>query len=159
GSSFNQTLTASGGAAPYVWSLVAGTLPSGLTLAPNSGVLAGTPTVSGTFSFIVAARDSASPTPMTATAALNLTIAPAVTGLRMASPLPSAIEDRAYSHALTVSGGTAPYTWSVASGALPAGINLAPGTGVLSGIPTASGTFSFAVSVVDSSAMLMATKN
>jgi len=70
---------------------------------------------------------------MTATAVLNLTIAPAGTGLTMTSPLPLAIQDLPYSHALSVSGGTGPYTWSVASGALPTGITLAPGSGVLSG--------------------------
>jgi len=159
GSSFNQTLTANGGTAPYVWSLVNSTLPSGITLAPNSGVLSGTPTGNGTFSFTVAVSDSTAPTPMTATAVLSLTIASAGTGLTMTSPLPLAIQDLPYSHALTVSGGTGPYTWSVASGALPTGITLVPGTGELSGIPTASGTFSFTVRVMDSSAVLMATKN
>ncbi|HCN28967.1 MAG TPA: hypothetical protein DIT64_09405 [Verrucomicrobiales bacterium] len=50
---------------------------------------------------------------------------------------------------LTASGGTAPYTWSVLSGALPAGVTLSS-AGVLSGTPTAAGTFTFTVQVSDS---------
>ena len=51
---------------------------------------------------------------------------------------------------LTASGGTVPYTWSVASGSLPAGLLLDAGTGVISGTPTADGSFTFAIQVTDS---------
>ena len=53
----------------------------------------------------------------------------------------------AYTATLTASGGTTPYTWSIASGALPTGLSLASGTGVISGTPTATGTFSFTAMV------------
>jgi len=49
-----------------------------------------------------------------------------------------------YSQALSATGGT-PIAWSVASGALPAGLSLDPAAGVISGTPTTPGTFNFTV--------------
>lgn len=68
------------------------------------------------------------------------------------STLPQAFIGTAYSASLSamVSGGTAPYTWAVTSGTLPAGITLSS-VGTLSGTPTAAGTFTFSVTVTDSS--------
>ena len=57
GTAYSQTLTASGGTAPYTFTLTAGALPTGLTLASN-GVISGAPTQSGTFTFTIQARDS-----------------------------------------------------------------------------------------------------
>ena len=57
---YKVTLAASGGTAPYTWVLASGSLPPGLTL-KSSGKLAGTPSASGTFTFMVRVRDSASP--------------------------------------------------------------------------------------------------
>jgi hypothetical protein len=50
---------------------------------------------------------------------------------------------------LQASGGTPAYTWSIASGSLPAGLTLAATTGVISGTPTATGTSSFTATVSD----------
>jgi hypothetical protein len=55
-----------------------------------------------------------------------------------------------FSGALTASGGAAPYTFSIASGSLPAGLSLNPATGVISGTPSAAGTFNFTARVEDS---------
>ncbi len=57
GTPYNQTITATGGTAPYTFAVTAGTLPNGLTLS-TSGVLSGTPTVGGTFNFTITATDS-----------------------------------------------------------------------------------------------------
>jgi uncharacterized protein (TIGR03437 family) len=57
GNVYGQALAASGGIPSYTWSLVSGSLPGGLTLAP-SGTISGTPGVSGTFSFAVKVTDS-----------------------------------------------------------------------------------------------------
>ena len=54
---YNQTLTATGGTAPYTFAVSVGALPAGVTLS-SAGVLSGTPTVSGTFAFTVRATDN-----------------------------------------------------------------------------------------------------
>jgi hypothetical protein len=55
-SSYQRTLTASGGPTPYSWE-VNGSLPSGLTLNASTGVLSGTPSAVGLFSFEVQVTD------------------------------------------------------------------------------------------------------
>ena len=66
--------------------------------------------------------------------------------------LPAATVGVAYSQTLTASGGTAPYTYEVTTGTLPAGLTLNPDTGVISGTPTASGAFTFTITATDSEA-------
>ena len=61
-----------GGTAPFTWSVSAGTLPPGLTLAPSTGAITGTPTGAGTFNFTLRVVDS---TGLTATQAQTITIA------------------------------------------------------------------------------------
>src|ERR1017187_1076751 len=63
--------------------------------------------------------------------------------------LPAGSIGGAYSQTLAATGGTSPYTWSLYSGALPAGLSLAASTGVISGAPTTAGTASFVVEVRD----------
>ncbi|MEW6127080.1 MAG: putative Ig domain-containing protein, partial [Acidobacteriota bacterium] len=65
------------------------------------------------------------------------------------SPLANATTGQAYSQTLVASGGTAPYTWSLVSGSLPAGLTLSS-SGVISGTPTTAGTANFTVQVGDS---------
>ena len=144
GAAYSDTLTASGGTAPYAWSVSSGSLPAGITLDSGTGKLSGTPTAAGTSSFTVKVTDAAGET---ATQATSLTI---ISGPSLSFPAPPAGEvGAAYSDTLTASGGTAPYAWSVSSGSLPAGITLDSGTGKLSGTPTAAGTSSFTVKVTD----------
>lgn len=137
------TLGSTGGQSPITWSVTAGSLPAGLTLS-SGGVISGTPTVSGTASFTVRATDAGSPTQRTASQALSLTVVPppAVT----ASVLNDGTIGAAYSVTLAATGGAAPYTWSLASGSLPAGLTLSS-AGVISGNPTTAGTSSFTVKV------------
>jgi hypothetical protein len=66
------------------------------------------------------------------------------------STLPDAVVGVSYASALSVSGGASPFAWAVASGVLPPGLTLSP-AGVITGIPTAGGTFSFTVRVIDAS--------
>jgi hypothetical protein len=70
---YQASLAASGGTSPYSWSLRSGSLPPGLSLAAASGMISGTPTQSGNFSFTVQVKDSSSPA-QTATSALSITI-------------------------------------------------------------------------------------
>jgi hypothetical protein len=70
--------------------------------------------------------------------------------LTISSDLPSATLGSTYSATLSVIGGTAPYGFSLASGALPTGLLLGSTTGTIQGKPTATGSFSFAILVADS---------
>ena len=67
--------------------------------------------------------------------------------------LPGAVQNTAYSTTLVASGGVPPYTWSISAGALPAGLAIAPSTGVISGTPPGTGKTNFTVQVTDTSAV------
>ena len=142
---YSQTLQASGGTTPYSWSISAGSLPAGLTLT-SAGVISGSPTAAGTANFTVAVTDANSSSD---TQALSLTVAAAPLVITTTS-LADGQVGIAYSQTLQASGGTPPYTWSISAGSLPPGLTLNASTGVISGTPTSSGTFSFTVKVTDS---------
>ena len=147
---YSQTLTGSGGQAPYgSFTVISGALPAGLSLA-TGGALTGTPTASGTFTFAVRTTDnSGGDGPFQGSRAYTLTVnAPTIT--IGPTTLPAGRQSSAYSQTITASGGTAPSTFAVTAGALPAGLTLAPG-GALTGIPTVNGSFNFAVTATDSS--------
>ena len=87
----------------------------------------------------------------TGTKALSITIAAAAQPLTITTTaLPQASTTGIYSTTLQATGGTPTYNWSIVSGQLPAGLSLAVTTGVISGTPTAGGTYSFTVQVTDS---------
>src|SRR5205085_348094 len=109
------------------------------------GIISGTTGAAGSSSFTVRVPDAL---PISATKALSLTINPAALGITTWS-LPAGTVGVAYSQALGASGGTPPYSWSVSSGTLPAGLNLAAG-GTISGTPGTAGSSSFTVRVTDS---------
>ena len=73
---YSQTLTASGGATPYSWSLSSGSLPAGLALNTTTGAITGTPAAAGTSIFTVKFTDSSTPTPRTALASLSIAVLP-----------------------------------------------------------------------------------
>ncbi len=64
--------------------------------------------------------------------------------------LPAATYGTSYSVTIAASGGTTPYTYSVSTGSLPAGLTLNGGTGAISGVPTVTGSFSFTIEATDS---------
>ncbi|HEY5196811.1 MAG TPA: putative Ig domain-containing protein [Solirubrobacteraceae bacterium] len=142
---YSYTAGATGGTAPYTWSINAGSLPAGLTLSA-AGVLSGTPTLAGSYPFSVNVIDQNGGID---TLQVTFVVAPAV-AVTSAAALPSADIHAAYSTALSASGGTGAYTWSLTSGTLPAGLLLAAATGIVSGTPSATGVSSFTVTAVDS---------
>nr|WP_230583988.1 putative Ig domain-containing protein [Xanthomonas arboricola] len=148
GSAYSQTLSASGGTAPYTFAITAGALPAGLSLSAG-GVLSGTPTASGGFNFTATATDSGG-SPTSGARAYTLTVAVATTTFP-ATSLPAGTAGQAYSSALNpATGGVAPYTYAVTAGALPAGITLDGSSGALTGTPGSVGSFSFSVTATDS---------
>lgn len=72
GASYSQSNTASGGIAPYSFALNAGAFVPGTSIDPNTGLVSGTPTMAGTFSYIVAVTDSQGP-PVTASGPVTTT--------------------------------------------------------------------------------------
>lgn len=144
---YQQMLSATGGRMPYTWSLAAGALPAGVTLTAATGLLNGTPTTAGTSNFTIRATD-ASGTAVTQALSIVVTAPLAIS----TATLPGGSVGTAYSSTLAATGGTAPYTWSLAAGSLPAGLSLNAATGAITGTPTAGGTVSFTARVTDSAA-------
>jgi hypothetical protein len=80
------------------------------------------------------------------------TIEPGTKHVKIVTPsLPNGAVGVSYNATLTADGGTTPYTWSIVSGTLPAGLSLDSGTGIISGMPTASGDSTFTAKVSDNS--------
>jgi hypothetical protein len=138
-----------GGATPYTWSLSTGALPPGTSLNPATGIISGTPTQFGTFSFAVKLRDSQSQPVEVTSGTLRIIVDPAPLVVTSTGDLPGGKVNIDYSQQLVATGGRTPYTWAVATGPLPPGLTLNAQTGVISGRPTSTGVFAFTVSVTD----------
>jgi large repetitive protein len=138
---FSFQFTSAGAA--KTWSLQTGTLPPGITLSP-SGLLSGTPTVTGDFMFNVKAADGSG----FAVQTYSLTIVPRLKiTLLAAAPAEVARPFRLHPSA---TGGKPRYTWSLAAGAtLPSGLSLNSATGAINGQPHRAGSFRLKLAVTD----------
>ena len=58
GAAYSETISAQGGTTPYTFAVFSGALPAGTTLAPSTGIISGTPTTAGTFTFSIKVTDS-----------------------------------------------------------------------------------------------------
>ncbi len=137
GNVYNQTITASGGTAPYTFT-VSGSLPPGLTLLPN-GTLVGTPGAVGSYPFVIHATDSLG---ATGGQAYNISVDPEELRLAGGNP-PNGTVDVPYSHDLQATGGWPPYYFYAETG-LPPGLQLEE-DGELHGTPESAGTYPFEV--------------
>lgn len=147
---YSQTLAATGGSGSgYAWSVTSGQSSlTGLNLTLTSaGLLSGTPATSGSASFTVQVKDSAS---NTATANLSVTInaSLAIT----TTTLPAATTGAMYSQQLTATGGSGGNTWSTTGANNLSTFNLTlSSAGLLSGTPASTGAVNFTAQVKDSS--------
>ena len=144
GVTYNSSFSASGGTAPYSYSITSGSMPAGLSLS-TSGTLSGTPTTGGAYNFSIGVQDRYG---ATGSQAYSLTVsAPSIT----LSPgsLSNGTVGTPYSATLSSTGGTAPYSYSITSGSLPTGLSLNTGTGAISGIPSVAGAYNLTITATD----------
>ena len=142
GEPYTAILEANGGQGDYMWTLIddGGT---GLDLR-DDGILSGTGPAEGDYAVTVSVTDNT----RTVTSALSLAVNPDPSPLTITTTsLPGATEDVRYAAVLEATGGTENYTWSLVSGG-GSGLTLTP-AGVLSGTPTAPGTFGITFEVND----------
>jgi len=151
GQAYTYQILTSGGQPPTTYSLVSGSLPPGLNLS-SAGLISGTPTTGGNYSFTIRASDSCSTGAQSIQGIFSVTVNPApcpVLNIASISTLSTGTVGQGYSYQLHTSGGQSPVTFSVISGSLPPGLNLNI-TGFISGTPTAAGNYSFTVRATDS---------
>jgi hypothetical protein len=148
---YSQPVTATGGVPPLAWTIASGSLPAGLSLAPSTTDtvnITGQPTTAGNSTFTITVTD------VTGTSSTSgpLNIVVSTLAFTTTSPLTPGTVNTPYPGVqFAATGGTAPYTFSLAAGStLPAGLTLSSGD--LTGTPTAAGTFTFGVTVTDSEA-------
>jgi hypothetical protein len=148
GTPYSASLTAVGGVRPYFWAISSGALPAGIELDSHTGLLSGTATQVGAFAFEANVTDRQR---TRVGSSLSILVSepppPLIIATQALSP---AVVGSPYDASLTATGGSLPYTWAVSSGALPAGIELNPDTGLLFGSATQAGTFGFQATVTDS---------
>jgi hypothetical protein len=135
-------ISANGGLPPYTYSLAQGSaMPPGLTFtnANAVGLIQGTPTVPGQYSFTVQVTDSFSP-PFQISQTFSMNVLNGVVVPN--SNLPDAVQNIPYSEQIKVAGGTPPYHFVLFPNAsTPAGLTLNTSTGVVSGTPTTSSQY------------------
>ncbi|MEY3019332.1 MAG: hypothetical protein RLZZ272_316, partial [Actinomycetota bacterium] len=141
GAPYDGTLASSGGTGEASWSVEGGALPDGITLDAD-GTLSGTPDAAGTSTFVAGATDEDG---TLVTRELELVVREPVTVPLIATAFGSAGDP--VDLALRAEGGLAPYTWSLSSGSLPAGVTLSGAR--LSGTPLVDGSFPLELRVVD----------
>lgn len=132
-------------AGAYTFSIFMGTFPPGLSLDVD-GNITGTPTVSGTFDFIVQAIEVSSGCTTEQKYSINVAGCPSLT--ISPSTLPNGVRGQAYSQQLTTKSNTNNPIFSISGGQLPAGLSLSR-SGLISGAPVVNGGFAFTVVVTD----------
>jgi hypothetical protein len=142
--SYSATITASGSTAPYTYSILSGSLPSGLILNPT-GTITGTPAIAGAFNITVRAVSN---TGLSGTRSYTLTVAPIIPLSLTTLSLSNPILDVPYVETVSATGGVtslelqlfsfnnSAYNFSIVSGSLPTGLTL-NSNGTIEGVVTA----------------------
>lgn len=145
-----QTFIATGGIGAHTWSATG--LPPGLTINTTTGALSGTPSSAGSYTIVVRATDASA---AFVTRSYPTTIAASPVALHLVGPgaLPAGIVGRTITvTTATAAGGTGPYRWAMGGG--PPGVTINATTGVITGTPTAAGTYAVTVAVIDALNMI-----
>ncbi|MFZ3138073.1 MAG: putative Ig domain-containing protein [Thermodesulfovibrionales bacterium] len=153
GQAYSYQLQTSGGQTPIIFSFVSGSLPPGLNLG-STGLISGIPTSSEAYSFTVSATDSCAAGAQSLQGNFSITVnAAPCPALSIISPstLTSGTVGQGYTYQIATSGGQAPITFSLVSGALPSGLSMSA-SGLISGTPSPAGTSTFTVRATDSCA-------
>ena len=138
GTSFSYQITATGSPTAYA----ATGLPTGLTVNTTTGLISGSPTVPGSYSVVLSATNTGG----TGSNTLLITVTSPPPLTVATTTLPNGTASLFYLQSLSAAGGSAPYTWSLVSGSMPAGLTFY-NTGFIVGEPTTPGTTNFTVQV------------
>ena len=141
-----QQLVLVGSGPSVTWAVVDGTLPTGLTLDPTTGVVTGDVDLAAiSTTFTVEATDT-----LASTDQATFTLTVYALEITTTTPPAATVGEPGYSSALAATGGAPGHLWQLTSGSPPAGITFDPTTAVLSGEAlTAAGTETFTISVAD----------
>lgn len=141
-SSFSADFVVAGGVAPYTYTVIAGALPTGVTISPD-GVISGTLEATGVFTWTIRVTDSSG-----LGVYLDWVASLRVIGIANPYALTDAEPNVAYTEWLVMDGSDGPVYWTLLNGSLPSGLSLNYTTGLISGTPTESGTSSFTVRAI-----------
>ena len=143
GVAYGSQITASGGTTPYVFSVSAGALPTGLTLNSSTGAITGTPTQFGNITFTITVTDAAA---ATVSVPFSINVACGVL-TNTTTALPNGTQGSQYSAQATAQGGFGILNWSGEN--IPGGLAISA-TGLLAGVPINAGAFTPTLRVTDS---------
>lgn len=145
GTEYSGMLDASGGQPPYSWSVTSGSLPSGLSLNSETGIISGAPAEAGSMQFAITVTDSSNKT-----ASTELLLLVRVDTLQITTDLiPTGAINVPYYFPLAAYGGKPPYKWEIVVGSLPNGLSLNEDTGAIYGKPTEFYSKTIAISISD----------
>jgi hypothetical protein len=136
-----------GSPAQAAWSIKSGSLPAGMDFS-SSGLLSGTPTAEGSYTFVVQAVGGGGVTD-TETETLTVRQPIALTSQLAAAKAEVGVQ---FNAAQTATGGAGTFAWTVGNGTLPAGLTLDPSTGAITGTPAVGGRFQFTLTATDTEA-------
>ena len=151
GTAYSRQLTAVGGTPPYTFAYSQNSIsfpmfPPGMT-ASASGLISGTPTSTGNYSFYATVTDNAGHSYKTSYS-LTVNNSSAASGFAIVTPPPFGLSVGIGNDIGLSTNGSSTYTWSLQAGSLPPGMTLSP-DGTISGAGSAPGTFNFTIRATD----------
>jgi parvulin-like peptidyl-prolyl isomerase len=143
GLSYSCQLEVYGNKQGNVWSITQGSLPQGLSMDSNTGLVSGVPILAGVSSLTIKVDSGLHYYTQDLIVRIHLPVSVST------NSLPDGQVGEYYSAIMEVFGDSKNYTWSIISGSLPDGLTLGQYTGYIYGTPTISGTYDFTIQVDD----------